>query len=81
MAVAGCRKKKWLSSIVGFHIGERNQESALGLWLSIPAALRAKALVFTDDLAIYAAVFEKGDGRQEAHHQDRTIEQHLAPTL
>ncbi|MDB5264365.1 MAG: transposase, family, partial [Adhaeribacter sp.] len=43
--------------IVGFHVGERKQESALGLWLSILQTLREKALVFTDDLAAYAAVF------------------------
>ena len=37
--------------VVGYHLGERNEESALGLWLSIPEAIRKKALVFTDDLA------------------------------
>ena len=60
--------------IVGFHIGERNQESALGLWLSIPEALRQKALVFTDDLAAYAAVFDKGQNQTEGKKQTTRIE-------
>jgi IS1 family transposase len=60
--------------IVGFHIGERNQESALGLWLSIPEALREKALVFTDDLAAYAAVFDKGQHQTEGKKQTTKIE-------
>ena len=46
--------------VVGFHIGGRNEEGALGLWLSIPKKLRQKALVFTDGLAAYANVFDKG---------------------
>jgi len=62
------------SLVVGFHIGERNQESALGLWLSIPAALREKALVFTDDLAAYAAVLEKGQHQAEGKKQTTKIE-------
>ena len=60
--------------VAGFHIGERNQESALGLWLSIPAALREKALVFTDDLAAYANVFEKGQHQAEGKKQTIKIE-------
>lgn len=60
--------------VVGFHGGERNQESALGLWLSIPVALREKALVFTDDLAAYAAVFEKGQHQAEGKKQTTKIE-------
>ncbi|KAA5548334.1 IS1 family transposase [Adhaeribacter rhizoryzae] len=60
--------------VVGFHIGERNQESALGLWLSIPPALREKALVFTDDLAAYAAVFQKGQHQTEGKKQTTKIE-------
>ena len=46
--------------VVGFHIGGRNEEGALGLWLSIPEKLRRKAIVFTDGLAAYANVFSKG---------------------
>ena len=46
--------------VVGFHLGGRNEEGALGLWLSIPEKLREKALVFTDGLAAYANVFDKG---------------------
>ena len=60
--------------VVGFHVGERNQESALGLWLSIPEALREKALVFTDDLAAYAAVFQKGQHQPEGKKQTTKIE-------
>ncbi len=60
--------------VVGFQVGERNQESALGLWLSIPQALREKALVFTDDLAAYAAVFGKGQHQAEGKKQTTKIE-------
>ena len=60
--------------IVGFHIGARDEESALGLWLSISAALREKALVFTDDLAAYAAVFEPGQHQKEGKKQTTKIE-------
>jgi len=60
--------------VVGFHVGERNQESALGLWLSIPEALRQKALVFTDDLAAYVAVFQKGQHQTEGKKQTTKIE-------
>ena len=60
--------------IVGFHVGERNQESALGLWLSIPEALREKAMVFTDDLAAYAAVFAPGQHQAEGKKQTTRIE-------
>ena len=60
--------------IVGFHIGERNEESALGLWLSIPEPLRKKALVFTDDLAAYASVLEKGQHQTEGKKQTTKIE-------
>jgi hypothetical protein len=37
--------------VVGLHLGTRDEESALRLWLNIPATLRQKALVFTNDLA------------------------------
>jgi IS1 family transposase len=60
--------------VVGFHLGERTQESALGLWLSIPKSLRQKALVFTDDLAAYAAVFEPGQHQAEGKQQTTKIE-------
>ncbi len=46
--------------VVGFHIGDRGQEGALGLWLSIHEKLRQKALVFTDDWDAYATIFDKG---------------------
>lgn len=60
--------------VVGFYLGERNEESALGLWLSIPAVLREKALIFTDDLVAYAAVFEKGQHQTEGKKQTTKIE-------
>ncbi|MEM9830918.1 MAG: IS1 family transposase [Bacteroidota bacterium] len=46
--------------VVGFHLGSRGEEGALGLWTSIPQKLRHKVLVFTDDWAVYASVFAKG---------------------
>ncbi|MGB3585102.1 MAG: IS1 family transposase [Tunicatimonas sp.] len=71
--------------VVGFHIGGRGQEGALGLWppwqrLSIPKKLRRKALVFTDDRAAnrwdaYATVFAKGQHQVEGKRQTTIIEQ------
>ena len=43
--------------VVGDHLGERNEENALGLWLSILPKIREKAVVFTGGLSAYAAVF------------------------
>jgi len=60
--------------VVGFHLGTRDEEGALGLWLSIPEALRNKALVFTNDWAAYAAVFEKGQHQTEGKKQTTRIE-------
>ena len=65
--------------VVGFHIGGRGQEGALGLWLSIPKKLREKALVFTDDRAAnrwdaYATVFVKGQHQVEGKRQTVLIE-------
>ena len=60
--------------VVGFHIGGRNQEGALGLWLSIAEKLRRKALVFTDGLAAYANVFDKGQHQPEGKPQTIKIE-------
>ncbi|MFD3004068.1 IS1 family transposase [Pontibacter toksunensis] len=61
--------------VVGYHVGERNGEGAKGLWLSIPAAIRLKALVFTDGLEAYGAVFEKGQhqpkGKKETTRMER----------
>jgi len=63
--------------VVGFHIGGRGQEGALGLWppwqrFSIPKELRKRVLVFTDDRAAnrwdaYATVFAKGQPGAGAH--------------
>lgn len=60
--------------VVGYHVGERNEESAWGLWWSIPTALRQKALVFTDDWAAYQAILEKGQHQQEGKKQTTRIE-------
>ncbi|MEM6845305.1 MAG: IS1 family transposase [Bacteroidota bacterium] len=60
--------------VVGFHIGGRGQEGALGLWLSIPNELRKKALVFTDDWDAYATVFAKGQHQAEGKWQTTIIE-------
>ena len=60
--------------VVGFHLGGRNEEGALGLWLSIPKKLRQKAIVFTDGLAAYANVFEKGQHQPEGKPQTVFIE-------
>ncbi len=60
--------------VVGFHLGGRNEEGALGLWLSIPEKLREKAIVFTDALAAYANVFEKGQHQPEGKPQTVFIE-------
>ena len=60
--------------VVGFHIGRRDQEGALGLWFSIPKRLRDKALVFTDDWEAYAMVFAKGQHQREGKWQTTIIE-------
>ena len=60
--------------IVGFHLGSRGKEGALGLWLSIPQKLRHKALVFTDDWDAYATVFAKGQHQVEGKKQTIKIE-------
>ncbi len=60
--------------VVGFHLGERDEQGALGLWLSIPRQLRGRALVFTDSLAAYAALFQKGQHQAEGKRQTTSIE-------
>lgn len=60
--------------VVGFHLGERNAEGALGLWLSIPQALREKALVFTDGLEAYGAVFARGQHQPEGKKETTKME-------
>lgn len=75
-----CSEWLWLAVerrsglVVGFHLGGRNEEGALGLWLSIPEKLREKALVFTDGLAAYANVFDKGQHQPEGKPQTIKIE-------
>ncbi|WP_162051389.1 IS1 family transposase [Pontibacter pamirensis] len=60
--------------VVGFHLGARNTEGAKGLWLSIPKPLREKALVFTDGLEAYGAVFEKGQHQPEGKKETTRME-------
>ena len=45
--------------VVGFHIGDRTQQDAQALKLSIPDHLLDKAIFFTDGLAAYQSVFDK----------------------
>jgi insertion element IS1 protein InsB len=66
--------------VVGFHLGGRDEQGALGLWLSIPKQLRERALVFTDSLAAYAALFQKGQHQAEGKKQTTKVE-HLNNTL
>ena len=60
--------------VAGFHLGERNTEPARGLWLSIPQELRKKALVFTDGLEAYGAVFAKGQHQPEGKRETTKME-------
>lgn len=76
----GCPVWLWLAVergtglVVGFHLGERNAEGALGLWLSIPQALREKALVFTDGLEAYGAVLARGQHQPEGKKETTRVE-------
>jgi len=60
--------------VVGFHLGGRDEEGALGLWLSIRQKLWHKALIFTDDWAAYASVFAKGQHQAAGKKQTVKIE-------
>ena len=60
--------------IVGFHIGARNEESAVGLYLSIDKKLREKAIIYADDFASQGAAFPKKQLRQEGKKQTTKIE-------
>ena len=61
-----CQQWVWLAIerrtglVVGYYIGDRSEESARCLWWSIDAALRAKALFFTDDWDAYGVVIPAG---------------------
>ena len=66
--------ERWTGLIVGFHIGARDEESALGLYLSIDKNLRKKAIIYADDLAAYGAAFPKKQLRQEGKRQTTKIE-------
>lgn len=43
-------------ALVGSHIGDRAQDSALGLWQSMPAVYRQCAMIYTDYGEAYKAV-------------------------
>ncbi|MBC8111910.1 MAG: IS1 family transposase [Verrucomicrobia bacterium] len=60
--------------IVGFHLGERDGENALGLWLSIPELIREQAFFFTDNLPAYREVFGKKQHRAEGKRETLKIE-------
>ncbi|MEN7550067.1 hypothetical protein AAG747_19245 [Rapidithrix thailandica] len=65
-------------------MGSRDEAGAWCLWLSLPEELREKALVFTDGLAAYEAIFAPGQHqvrRKKTNHPDRTPEQYPAATL
>ena len=62
--------------IVGYWIGPRDEEGALGLWFSIPENIREKAHFFTDNWDAYACLIEKEhltQGKKEGNtnHQER----------
>ena len=44
--------------IIGFHIGDRSQQSAHALWKSIPAIFHEKAGFFSDYWQAYKTVFQ-----------------------
>ena len=60
--------------VVGYHVGSRDEQGALGLLLSIPRKLRGSALVFTDDFPSYSTVFRQGQLQQEGKGQTTRIE-------
>ncbi|MEK6477582.1 IS1 family transposase [Catalinimonas sp. 4WD22] len=60
--------------VVGYHIGSRDEQGALGLLLSIPGRLLNNSLVFTDDFPSYGTVFKKGQLQQEGKGQNTKIE-------
>lgn len=75
-----CKEWIWIAIerrtrlVVGFHIGGRDEEGALGLRLSIRPELLEKTLVFADDFPSYESVFDKGQLNQEGKKQTTMIE-------
>ena len=61
-----CKQWVWLAIVrrtgvvVGSHVGSRDREGALGLWLSRVPRLLGKSIVFADDYPSYGKVFAKG---------------------
>ena len=87
MALISHRTAYWTGRArppVGLHLGTRDAQGALGLWLSIPEKLREKAIVFTDGLAAYASVFQKGQHgmpriSQKANHRQFSLNDSTIP--
>lgn len=69
--LAICRRTKL---VVGFHIGGRDKEGALGLYLSLPESLQGKSLVLTDDLSAYNDIFPRGQLQKEGKKNTTLIE-------
>lgn len=75
-----CKEWIWLAIqrrtklVVGYHIGGRDEEGALGLLLSLPADIEDSMLVFTDDFPSYGKVFPKGQLQQEGKKNTTFIE-------
>jgi len=75
-----CKEWVWVAIerrtrlVVGFHIGSRDEEGALGLKLSISPELLEKTLIFADDFPSYQLVFGKGQLSQEGKKQTTMIE-------
>ncbi len=75
-----CKEWVWLAIerrtrlIVGYHIGARNEESALGLKLSINPQLLEKSLIFADDFPSYISVFPSGQLEQDGKKQTTKME-------
>lgn len=75
-----CKEWIWMAIerrsrlIVGYHIGARNLESALGLKLSIHPELLQRSLVFADDFPAYASVFPSGQLEQDGKKQTTKME-------
>jgi insertion element IS1 protein InsB len=75
-----CKEWVWIAIerrtklVVGFHIGGRDEEGALGLKLSIAPELLGKSIVFADDFPSYKNIFRAGQLNQEGKRQTTKIE-------
>ncbi len=68
----------WLSidrdtrEIVSVYIGDRSEQSANELWLSLPAEYRERAIAYTDFWESYAAAFPKKQHRAVGKESGKT---------